>query len=582
MKKQKMIHRIKPGLEKKSLFRFLVLLTSVLVIVITLIYSVVFIIVYRNSLHQTAILNSEQAVSQVANTIEIYSEEMKNDLKLLEKELERCQSRSEVNKYVNSMVQVQSNTVSIVVYDEQGNILECGTDGKMLKGTLAQDMSFLPELFKKGNYEISTPHIQNMFKSYYPWVATIGTPLRTDIYGRKVYVALDVKFFSILSYVDNVSIGQHGYCFVIDERGELVYHPQQQLLYAGLKEESLDMISKLTDGVQIKNDTIYSVKTLEDGHWKVVGVSYTDELIGDKLAGMLKTMWISVSVCIILSLIVIFVFIRKVTNPVKDLTDAMKEFEQNATEFKYHKVDGIYEVQLLSESFEHMVLRIQWLMEKVKKEEITLRKTELKALQTQINPHFLYNTLDSIQWMCEQGEMERAVLMVSALAKLFRISISKGQELIPIEKELQHAENYLVIQSFRYKNQFTYRFDVNPDILCCYCNKITLQPIIENAIIHGLDGLCDEGEIVVQAEEDGNDILFTVSDNGIGMTKEQCKKILEHDSSDNFGIGIKNVNDRIQIYFGKEYGLHIKSELDEGTAISIRLPKLTEEVYKNM
>lgn len=577
-----MIHRIKPGLEKKSLFRFLVLLISVLVIVITLIYSVVFTIIYRNSLHQTAILNSEQAVSQAANTIEIYSEEMKNDLKLLEKELERCRSRSEVNKYVNSMVQVQSNTVSIVVYDEQGNILECGTDGKMLKGTLAQDMSFLPELFEKGNYEISIPHIQNMFKSYYPWVATIGTPLRTNIYGRKVYVALDVKFFSILSYVDNVSIGQHGYCFVIDEQGELVYHPQQQLLYAGLKEENLDMVSKLTDGVQIKNDTIYSVKTLEDGYWKVVGVSYTDELIGDKLAGMMKTMWISVSVCIILSLIVIFVFIRKVTNPVKDLTDAMKEFEQNATEFKYHKVDGIYEVRLLSESFEHMVLRIQWLMEKVKKEEITLRKTELKALQTQINPHFLYNTLDSIQWMCEQGEMDRAVLMVSALAKLFRISISKGQELIPIEKELQHAENYLVIQSFRYKNQFTYRFDVNPEILCCYCNKITLQPIIENAIIHGLDGLCDEGEIVVRAEEDGDDILFTVSDNGIGMTKEQCKKILEHDSSDNFGIGIKNVNDRIQIYFGKEYGLHIESELDEGTVISIRFPKLTEEAYKNM
>ena len=138
-------------------------------------------------------------------------------------------------------------------------------------------------------------------------------------------------------------------------------------------------------------------------------------------------------------------------------------------------------------------------------------------MQAQINPHFLYNTLDSISWMCERGKNAEAVRMVNALARLFRISISRGHELIPIRSELQHAESYLQIQSYRYKNQFRYVFDVEEGCLDYLCNKITLQPIIENAIYHGINGLVDQGEIRVGVRFRGEDILFTVEDNGTGM-----------------------------------------------------------------
>lgn len=170
--------------------------------------------------------------------------------------------------------------------------------------------------------------------------------------------------------------------------------------------------------------------------------------------------------------------------------------------------------------------------------------------------------------------------MVNALARLFRISISKGHELIPIEKELEHARSYLKIQNYRYKNQFTYSFEVDENCLSYYCNKITLQPLIENAIYHGINRMIDEGEIVVRIYERGSEVIFEVEDNGVGMTEEQCSQILHHEPGDKSGIGIKNVNDRIRIYFGEQYGLSIESELDEGTKIIINMPKIREDTVE--
>ena len=206
--------------------------------------------------------------------------------------------------------------------------------------------------------------------------------------------------------------------------------------------------------------------------------------------------------------------------------------------------------------------------------------TELKALQAQINPHFLYNTLDAIAWLCEDGQNKEAEEMVTALANLFRISISKGHEMIPIEKELQHARSYLKIEKIRYKDQFTYHFDVDETCLGYLCNKITLQPIIENAIYHGVNQMPDEGKIDIRIFSKEDDIIFQIEDNGVGMTEEMCREILQRESGDRTGIGIKNVNDRIKIYFGEEYGITIASELDEGTCVTIRMPKIKEDKYE--
>ena len=206
----------------------------------------------------------------------------------------------------------------------------------------------------------------------------------------------------------------------------------------------------------MEETVIYSVQRVPGSAWRVVGVSYIDETVNESFRQMVRITVITAGLVFLAALAAGWVLSRLLSRPLQQLETAMEQFEQDADHFAFQAVRGTREVQNLSDSFGHMVGRIQQLMTTVREEEIVLRKTELKALQAQINPHFLYNTLDSIAWMCERGKNADAVQMVHALARLFRISISRGHELIPIEKELQHAEAYLQIQKYRYKNQFTY------------------------------------------------------------------------------------------------------------------------------
>ena len=328
----------------------------------------------------------------------------------------------------------------------------------------------------------------------------------------------------------------------------------------------------------MEGSTIYTVQTLENGIWRVVGVSSFQELITDALREIMRITFIGALFILAAAVLLSLMLSRVLSSPIHDLIVAMQSFEKTGEGFSYEPVTGVREVENLSASFDHMVKKIQKLMATVRSEEVNLRKTELKALQAQINPHFLYNTLDSISWMCERGKNAEAVAMVNALARLFRISISKGHELIPIRSEVQHAQSYLQIQSVRYKEQFSYHFDVQEDCTEYLCNKITLQPIIENAIYHGVNGLVDEGHIEIRVRAEGEDVLFTVEDNGVGMEPEQIEEIFRRKPDGKSGIGIKNVNDRLKIWFGDAYGITIESVPDEGTKVTVRMPKVREEV----
>lgn len=243
-----------------------------------------------------------------------------------------------------------------------------------------------------------------------------------------------MSFKELAATINNVSIGQHGYCYLMDERGNMVYHPQQQLLYAGLKKEEAGRAACLGDGTYVEDTVIYSVQRVPGSTWRVVGVSYIDETVNESFRQMVRITVITAGLVFLAALAAGWVLSRLLSCLLQQLETAMEQFEQDADHFAFQAVRGTREVQNLSDSFGHMVGRIQQLMTTVREEEIVLRKTELKALQAQINPHFLYNTLDSIAWMCERGKNADAVQMVHALARLFRISISRGHELIPIER----------------------------------------------------------------------------------------------------------------------------------------------------
>lgn len=264
------------------------------------------------------------------------------------------------------------------------------------------------------------------------------------------------------------------------------------------------------------------------------------------------------------------------TNPVYRLLNTMREFGKGNYQAKAEE-NGIGELKILSAHFNIMAEKLQKQMDEIRNNEREQRKMEKKLLQSQINPHFLYNTLDSIIWMIQGGEYKGAEQMVSLLAKFFRISLSQGQDIIPLKKELEHATSYLSIQNIRFKDKFDFSVQADENLLQYLCPKLSIQPLLENAIYHGMEGIYDDGEIQISIYEKNSLIHIDVIDNGLGMPPETIEYIMHNkvvSSKRGSGIGVRNVDERIKLIFGNAYGVVITSELDEGTTASIIIPKI--------
>ena len=542
----------------------------------------VFTSVYSKTVLRDAQVNAVQAVEQTATAVGNSLDSMKAKLTAISGMVRECKTTEEFSARISALTAVEREIFAVTVYDSDGGITVTVGSGDKRKEAPLRDLSFDRELFESAtDFALSAPHVQTLFEGVYPWVVTLAVRTEEPVFSTGAYIAIDFGFSELAGYIDKVGVGRHGYCYLVNNAGVPVYHPQQQLIFSDLWSEDSERVAAFSDGVHTERGRIYTLRTASDSRWRIVGVSFTDEIAIARRTQILRSIAVSLGCCSVILCAVLLVYSRLVNRPVRELANAMERFEATANRFHYEgSQTGIAELQTLSDSFVHLTARVTELMEQIRREETELRKTELKALQAQINPHFLYNTLDSVQWMCERGKTEDAARMVRALAKLFRISISRGHELIPLSDELEHARSYLVIQSFRYRDQFSYRFEVDESLGHYLCNKITIQPLIENAIYHGIDRMVDEGEIVIsvrEATDNPNDILITVSDNGVGMTPEQCRKILQKARSDSGGIGVKNVNDRLKIRFGERFGITLESEQDVGTVVTVRIPKITDE-----
>ena len=272
---------------------------------------------------------------------------------------------------------------------------------------------------------------------------------------------------------------------------------------------------------------------------------------------------------------------QSISYPVRQVCQTLKQVAQG--NFDVHGPQNTTEeLQILTNNFEHMAQKVERLIEDVKVEQQNLRKKELQLLQEQINPHFLYNTLDSIVWMITGERYREAVFMITQLGSLFRVSLSRGKTIISIEDEIRHAQNYMSIQKIRYKNAFQVEFQVEPEVQQCCTVKLVLQPLLENAIYYGMEYMDGEGEILVKGYEKDGDIYLEVQDNGLGMPEEEAAKLLTESSRERkrgSGVGLINVDSRIRLRFGKEYGLLIESHPDEGMKVTIHIPAIpyTEE-----
>ncbi len=444
------------------------------------------------------------------------------------------------------------------------------------------------------NMHFSTPHIQNLFddgtKQYY-WVISLSRVVELTDRGVPLtgVLLVDMDYAGIERMLKKINVSNNGqYYYLCDGSGQIIYHKKQMQIRQGIAAENSVQAATYKDGVY---DDFFDgehrkvvVNTISYTGWKLVGIipdaAFTHDMFDIQYFIVMLILLMAMMLAVINRMISV-----RISSPILKLKDSVVEYEAGEKPAIY--IGGSQEIRHLGYSIQRSYEQIDALMHKIVLEQNERRKSELDALQSQINPHFLYNTLDSITWMIEGEKNDDAVIMISELAKLFRISLSKGRTIISIKDEIQHAKSYMNIQKVRYKNKFSVVFEVDAAVETCCTVKLVLQPILENAINYGVSAMDDCGEIKVTGRQENGMVILSVTDNGVGMTGEEAELILTDSSrvhKHGSGVGLVNVNNRIQILFGKEYGLVIESEPDEGTKVSVRIPMVpyTEENRKKL
>jgi two-component system sensor histidine kinase YesM len=486
--------------------------------------------------------------------------------------------KQKISFQLNSVLSTRKDISSILIFGTNGEIIPYNENIKLNPKVDPTEQSWYKKAIEaKGKVVISSSHVQNMILNEYNSVISLSRELSSDVGDEKLGVLLvDLNYSVINDICNKIKLGNRGYVFIVDAQGNIVYHPEQQMINNNQKIELISQVMRTPGSSFVTsegtNSRMYTIKTSQSTGWKIVGVNYVDELVSNKHELQTYTFFGGIGFLIIAVLLSIILSLR-ISRPIKHLESSMKEVEKGNFDIQVD-IQSSNEIGHLSNRFNRMTIEIKELMLQNIKEQELKRKSELQVLQAQINPHFLYNTLDSIIWMAETGKSKEVILMTASLAKLFRLSISKGQEFISIFNEIEHIKNYLTIQKMRYKSKLDFEINVDKSILSNKVIKIILQPLVENAIYHGVRNNAGKGYIQITGIRKGNRILLQVIDNGIGMSPEEIHKMYQKDrtSEKGSGIGVQNVNRRIKLHFGDPFGLHFESELGRGTTVNIWLP----------
>ncbi|MCI6430116.1 MAG: sensor histidine kinase [Oliverpabstia sp.] len=552
----------------------------------------------RTSIYENTITYTRQLTGQVNSDIDSYINYMENISSMLAE-------NSDVQKFLfGSGIQAEEAGEQLMsqfatVLNSRSDIYNLGilqANGKALfnKGNsyinsyvdISQLAWYKEAVENKDSICLSSAHVQHVISGERPWVITLSRYI-PDQTGKKEggVLFVDLNYSAIRKLCDDSSVGKKGYIFIIDKEGNIVYHPQQQQLYNELQTENIEEVMNCTsDYLELgKGDSkkLYTVSRSEKTGWTVVSCSYTSELL--KRSNQAQELYMLMAVILVaVALIISSIVSKGITRPIHKLQSSMALIQEGDFQAGNVEVDSRNEIGSLTETFNVMTQKIQELMVQIIEEQQAKRKSELKALQSQINPHFLYNTLDSIIWMAEEGKNEEVVVMTASLAKLFRQIISNEEEEISIFQEVEYCRNYLIIQKMRYKDKLEFEIDLDPDIKGEKIIKLVLQPLIENAIYHGLKYKESKGMLILKGYGLEDDIIFEIIDNGVGMDQDTMEHIFERHKVNyrSNGVGVYNVERRIRLSYGQEYGISYKSKLGEGTVATVKIPKERRDVHE--
>jgi len=539
---------------------------------------------------QETIESSRKLMEQTGESMEDYLVNMRqiSDAVYYDvvKENDFYDKREEIQKGMNLLYEANRDKLrTIALYNRDGSLVAAEPVASQKEDPdVTRQEWYQKAMEKMENIHFSIPHIQNLFDDNsfrYYWVisSSRAVELTENRTSQTGVLLVDMDFSSIsrmMKQINEVSNGQ--YYYLCDNNGQIIYHPRQIQISDGIcKENSLVAVSykdgvydEEFEGVQRK----VIVNAVSYTGWKLVGV-IPYSLFSHEMINIRYFIGMVILLMAMMLIIINRVVTQRISRPILKLNHSVMEYEAGKKPEIY--IGGSSEIRHLGYSIQSSYEKSEELMQEIVWEQNERRKSELDALQSQINPHFLYNALDSITWMIEGERNDEAAFMISQLAKLFRISLSQGHTIISVRDELQHAKSYMNIQRIRYKDAFSVTFDVDPELEEYCAVKLTLQPILENSINYGVDPMDDCGEIFIRVKKEEDLLVLSVEDNGIGMSEEEVSLLLTDSNrkrKHGSGVGLVNINNRLQILFGKEYGLFIESEPDEGTRVSIRIPAI--------
>lgn len=502
---------------------------------------------------------TNENVINTSRYITLYADKLKNMINLLSVDAdvrnflisENEDSKKSIEKMIYSILEYNKGIKSITVIGKNGNIVSSDKNNDMKISENMMKEKWYVDAINNSDMPVFNPSRKNSTSSMNSalWFLSISRDIKNSKGENLGVIVFDIKYEILERYLNSISFGKQIDNIIVDKNNNIIYYKDVKC-FADKK-----CLAKFSEKNKNKDTYLYETQ-IENTNWNLRSLANTNDLVTLK-KNFSHIVIIIFLVSLAFSSIITFIVITKILRPLIKLENHMQNFENNLREFHLSEKTG-YEVQNLVEHFNVMVEKIKY-----------LREYEIKALHSQINPHFLYNTLDTIIWMAEFEDNEKVISITKSLANYFRLSLSNGHEKIPLKDEIMHTKEYLFIQKQRYEDKLSYFFNIEDEsLLSIEVPKIIIQPIVENSIYHGIKNLSGNGIITIDVYRQNSTVNISVKDNGIGFEKaKQFKK------SKTGGVGFQNVDKRIKFYYGKNYGVFInKDNKTKGAEVIIKIP----------
>ncbi len=537
--------------------------------IFALIMSIISVCFYYYSLNSITIKQISVTSNQIASEIETYFSNISTLSSAIQSKIinDDIENNKEIEVYFNDIKELNKDVSNISIFSSDGNYL-IGDSNVSDKENAIKKSWFIYAQTEELIGVYSSIGVNEKNEYYFSFSKLVNY----DHESKYGILKLDLNFNSVINLISFDGLGENGRIMILDQNDKVVFASLGKYYY----KDVASMTSLILGESKIKIDDVsyylYCDTILGTG-WSIgvfTNISSLDLLFSRYITFILVISLLS----IIAATLVTIILSRGITNPIKVLQYKIKSIEDLEYDPKLlGDVKGNLEVEELFQSFKSLLFRMKDITNKLVQERELQRQTELIALQNQINPHFLYNTLDSILAMIDENENEKAEKMIISLSKFFRLSIAKGENVIPLSQELMHAKYYLQIQTIRFENKFSYEFDIDEKILEYKIPKLILQPLIENSIEHGIGEDSQNGKIIVKGYEDEKFFYLSVIDTGLGITNEKIKEIYEgfNNLENTKSVGLFNVYQRLKLYFGKEMEFIILN--NEYTTFLLKLPK---------